>query len=66
MVTISRREARQLRNLLQRSGLLGRSSTQEQPLEVLAGADGLTIRCQNHRGAIQYHDPGSLSDARIV
>jgi hypothetical protein len=46
--------------------LLCRSSTQEQPFEVLAGADGLTIRCQNHRAAIQYHDPGSLPDARIV
>jgi hypothetical protein len=46
--------------------LLGRISTQEQPLEVLAGADGLTIRCQNHLAAIQYHDPGSLTDARIV
>jgi len=66
LVTISRKEARQLRNLLQRSGLLGRSSTREQPLEVLAGAAGLTIRCQNHRAAIQYHDPGSLTDARIV
>ncbi len=66
MVTISRKEARQLRNLIQRSGLLGRSSTRDQPLEVLAGADGLTIRCQNHRAAIQYHDPGSLTDARIV
>jgi len=66
LVTISRKEARQLRNLLQRSGLLGRSSTREQPLEVLAGADGLTIRCQNHQAAIQYHDPGSLTDARIV
>jgi hypothetical protein len=66
LVTISRREAHQFRNLLQRSGLLGRSSTQEQPLEVLAGADGLKIRCQNHRAAIQYYDPGSLTDARIV
>jgi hypothetical protein len=33
---------------------------------VLTGADGLTIRCQNHRAAIQYYDPGSLPDARIV
>jgi hypothetical protein len=33
---------------------------------VLTGADGLTIRCQNNRAAIQYYDPGSLSDARIV
>ena len=66
MVTIARNEVLGLRNLLRRLGLLGRSSTRQQPVDLLTGRDGLTIRCQNHRVALEYHQPGSLPDSRIV
>ncbi len=66
MVTITRNEARQLRNLLRRAGLLGRNADLHRPLEVLAGSDGLFVRCQNQQTAIAYHQPDSLPEARLV
>jgi hypothetical protein len=64
LVTITRNEARQFRNVLQRA--LGRTGGLKFPVEVLAGPDGLMIRCQNHLAAIQYHQPGTLAEARLI
>lgn len=60
MITITRQFALQLRNLLRRMGLQGRSSSHRVSVLYLASAEGLHVRAVNRTTALEYHQPGTF------
>ena len=60
MITITRPFVLQLRNLLRRMGLQGRSAINTVPVLFLASEEGLHIRAVNSKTALEYHQPGPL------
>ena len=66
MITITRPFALQLRNLLRRMGLQGRSACNTVPVLFLASEEGLHIRALNSTTALEYHQPGPLPPAQFA
>jgi hypothetical protein len=66
VITITRQFALQLRNLLRRMGLQGRSAHNTAPVVFLASEEGFHIRAVNGTTALEYHHPGPLPPAQFA
>lgn len=66
MITITRHFIWQLRNLLRRIGLQGRSNSRSVPVLFLASEEGFHVRAVNRTTALEYHQPAPLPPAQFA
>lgn len=65
MITITRLLAKQIRSVFRKALCLAGNNPRLR-VELIAGPDGLTIRCQSKGSAVEYHQLGELPAAHVV